>query len=139
LPADNLEGSTDDDATTNVTMQNFHATEEKKGPGTVIVLDLRLGPLLDVETSFVREAVTFLLGQMRDRELYQTEAARMGNATCMLDPEPRIFEVVVILESNGGSVSKYGLLAEQLRRLRNEPGVILAVCYDESGRSGKIK
>ncbi len=58
----------------------------------------------------------------------------MGNATCMLDPEPRIFEVVVILESNGGSVSKYGLLAEQLRRLRNEPGVILAVCYDESGK-----
>jgi ClpP class serine protease len=52
----------------------------------------------------------------------------------MLDPEPRIFEVVVILESNGGSVSKYGLLAEQLRRLRNEPGVILAVCYDESGK-----
>jgi serine protease SohB len=54
----------------------------------------------------------------------------------MFYPEPRRFEVVVILESNGGSVSKYGLLAEQLRRLRNEPGVILTVCCDESALSG---
>ena len=64
-------------------------------------------------------------------------AARKDNATCIFYPEPRRFEVVVILESNGGIASKYGLLAELLRRLRNEPGVILTViCCDESALSG---
>lgn len=135
LPDQGLEGSTEY-ATLNVATQNFNATQEKKRPGSVIVLDFRLGPLFDAETSFVREAVAFLLGQIRDREFYEAEAARKRNATCMFHQEPRRFEVVVILESSGGGVSKYGIVAEQLRRLRNEPGVILTVCCDESALSG---
>jgi ClpP class serine protease len=147
LPVVDLEegGFTDtNDTITNVTLhKGFQATttatttKEKIGPGSVVVLDLRLGPfVLDDESSLLREAVTFLLGQMRDRKFYQIEAARKRNATCMAHPEERRFEVVVILESNGGSVSKYGLLAEQLRRIRNEPGMTLTVCCDEAALSG---
>jgi serine protease SohB len=46
------------------------------------------------------------------------------------------FEVMVVLESSGGSVSAYGLLAEQFRRLRVEPGITLTISCDQTALSG---
>jgi ClpP class serine protease len=45
-------------------------------------------------------------------------------------------EVIVLLESPGGSAADYGLAAQQLLRLRQEPGVILTICVDKVAASG---
>ena len=45
-------------------------------------------------------------------------------------------EVVLFLDSPGGTVSDYGLAASQLARLRNEEGVTLSVCVDRVAASG---
>jgi len=91
-------------------------------PPTVVVLDLHLGinPSITGDIAFVRNAVTFLVGQARDLQSGSSKR----------------FEVVVALQTNGGSVAGYGLLAEQLRRLRTEPGVTLTICCDQAALSG---
>ena len=75
---------------------------------SVVVLDLTLNGNPTKEVAWVRSAVAFLLGTVRE--------SRGGR-----------LEVLVKLESNGGSVHHYGLLAEQFRRLRQEPNVTLTV------------
>jgi len=45
-------------------------------------------------------------------------------------------EVVLFLDSPGGSVSDYGLASSQLQRLRNEPHVTLTICVDRVAASG---
>ena len=45
-------------------------------------------------------------------------------------------EVVVVLESAGGSAAEYALAAQQLLRLRNEPGITLTVIVDKVAASG---
>ena len=98
---------------------------QQPSPGTVIVLDLNAGsfPTEEGVTTFVRDAVTFLLGQFRDRKFSKRNV-------------PRRFEVILRIKSNGGVLAQYGLLAEQLRRLRNEEGITLTVCCDEAAMSG---
>lgn len=99
-------------------------THQRK-PGIVVVLNLRLGtsPSKDGATSFVRDAVTFLIGVHRDRQFGKNNM-------------PQRFEVIIRLQSRGGDFSQYGLLAEQLRRLRKENGITLTVCCDEAALSG---
>ncbi|KAL9178499.1 hypothetical protein ACHAXT_001837 [Thalassiosira profunda] len=84
---------------------------------SVIVLDLSLNGNPTKEIAWVRSAVAFLLGTVRE--------SRGGR-----------LEVLVKLESNGGSVHHYGLLAEQFRRLRQEPNVTLTVACDLACLSG---
>lgn len=89
---------------------------------TVIVIDLRLHDAnIQQDITFVRHAVSFLLGMVRYRRVVDKSTE---------------FEVVVVLESFGGSVSAYGLLAEQLRRLRVEPGITLTISCDQNALSG---
>lgn len=45
-------------------------------------------------------------------------------------------EVLLLLDSPGGTVSDYGLASSQLRRLRNEPHITLSVCIDRIAASG---
>ena len=52
------------------------------------------------------------------------------------DEEVFTTEVVVLLESSGGYVADYGLAAEELARLRNEPGLRLTICVDRVAASG---
>jgi len=63
---------------------------------------------------FLREAVDFLL---------QVASSHSND------------EVVMLLDSPGGSVSRFGLGAAQLRRIRNA-GITLTVCVDEVAASG---
>jgi len=66
--------------------------------------------------SFIRKAVDFLLGYTRE---YKGK-----------------IEVFVNLQSNGGTVQSYGLLAEQLRRLRAQSGITLTIACDLQALSG---
>lgn len=117
------------------------------GSGTTIVIDLRLDtyPTMAGQTAFVREFTTFLIGQFRDIHFHSyirqnAELGKLRNVTTTTSTtgnhDQDRFEVIVVLASNGGSVSQYGLLAEQLRRIRNEPGMTLTVCCDEAALSG---
>ena len=45
-------------------------------------------------------------------------------------------EVVLFLDSPGGTVQDYGLASSQLARLRDEPQIILSVCVDRVAASG---
>jgi serine protease SohB len=69
----------------------------------------------------LRDQVSFLLSQYRKAILESSETN---------------MEVVVKLESPGGSVADYGLAAEQLIRLRDEPGITLTICVDKVAASG---
>lgn len=50
--------------------------------------------------------------------------------------EPMELEVVFLVESPGGAVTKFGLAASQIRRLSNVPGIVTTVCVDEIAASG---
>ena len=45
-------------------------------------------------------------------------------------------EVIILLESPGGSASQYGLAAQQIGRLRDEEGVKVTICVDTVAASG---
>lgn len=45
-------------------------------------------------------------------------------------------EIVILLESPGGSASDYGLAAQQIGRLRDEPGIKVTICVDTVAASG---
>ncbi len=45
-------------------------------------------------------------------------------------------EVVIILESPGGSATDYGLVSNLIHRLRKEPGIKLTMCVDKVAASG---
>ena len=45
-------------------------------------------------------------------------------------------EIIILLESPGGSASDYGLAAQQIARLRDEPGITVTICVDKVAASG---
>ena len=94
----------------------------KKSNETAIILDLtKLGPSPSED---IRDQVSFVLSQYR-------HAAMITN-----DNISTKVEIVVVLESPGGSAVDFGLAAQQLLRLRNEPGVLLTICVDRVAASG---
>jgi serine protease SohB len=73
----------------------------------------------------LRDQVSLLLSQ------HHANQTRYENTTQVAQ-----LEVVVLLESPGGGASDYGLAAQQLLRLRKEPGIKLTVCVDKVAASG---
>ena len=49
---------------------------------------------------------------------------------------PKPLEVVLLVNSPGGGVATYGLAAAQVKRLAQEPGIILTACVDHFAASG---
>lgn len=97
---------------------------------TVIILDWTS---LDTSLSamdVIRDQVSFLMSEYR-RLAMQVEPGG-GNASIL----PDLLEVVVLLESPGGSAADYGLAGQHLLRLRNAPGVTLTICVDKVAASG---
>lgn len=96
---------------------------KRKYNGTALVMDLT-----DLTTSLnnidlIRDQVSLILFQHASNQtLHDTEEAEL--------------EVVVLLESPGGSASDYGLAAQQLLRLANAPGIKLTICVDKVAASG---
>mmetsp|Transcript_11071 Transcript_11071/g.20693 ORF Transcript_11071/g.20693 Transcript_11071/m.20693 type:complete len:617 (-) Transcript_11071:25-1875(-) len=50
-------------------------------------------------------------------------------------PPPQL-EIIILLESPGGSATDYGLAAQQIARLRNVPGIQVTICVDKVAASG---
>ena len=63
-------------------------------------------------------------------------ASSNTTATLQLSKTVLPLEVVVVLESSGGSASEYALAAQQLLRLRREPGITLTIVVDKVAASG---
>ena len=82
----------------------------------------------------IRDQVSFLVSQYRSVAMIRNSSGSNGTSTDDLHLMP--LEVVVLLESPGGSAAEYGLAAQQLIRLRNEPGITLTICVDKVAASG---
>ena len=97
----------------------------KSNNQTVILLDFtKLGA---TPSEQVRDQVSFLLSQYRHAALL--EPSEDSNTA----PE---LEIVLILESPGGSAVDFGLAAQQLLRLRKQEGITLTICVDRIAASG---
>jgi len=62
--------------------------------------------------------------------------ATTRTAHIITTPTEADMEIVILLESPGGSASDYGLAAQQIWRLRNEPGIKVTICVDKVAASG---
>jgi serine protease SohB len=125
--------------------------------GTAIILDMSK---LDTQASSmetIRDQISFLihLVQSEDEEFFRSQSTSKSesqtteeNVTTVASqttgevqpasnvaPPPEL-EVIVLLESPGGSVSSYGLAASHLQRLRSTPGIKLTICVDSVAASG---
>ena len=65
----------------------------------------------------------------------ETGATEISNHTNE-PPSPIQMEVIILLESPGGSATDYGLASNQIERLRNVPGIKVTICVDKVAASG---
>jgi ClpP class serine protease len=117
--------------------------------GTAIILDMTK---LDTQASSMettRDQISFLvhLVQSEDDEFFRSNKQSAGGEVVQQandnvspppppPPSPPELEVIVLLESPGGSVSSYGLAASHLQRLRSTRGIKLTICVDTVAASG---
>ena len=125
--------------------------------GTAIVLDMTKLDTQATSMERIRDQISFLvhLVQSEDEEFFrskpsvmvESESESTSNTTANIttaslvenqatDASPPQLEVIVLLESPGGSVSSYGLAASHLQRLRSTPGIKLTICVDSVAASG---
>lgn len=91
-----------------------------EGNDTVVVLDWTNG---------------FLDSDIRSMNVVRDQASFLLRQSSSEDKDSKIDEIVVLVESPGGSVMSYSLAAEQLLRLR-EAGIRLTICVDKIAASG---
>jgi serine protease SohB len=110
---------------------------------TVVVLEMTGLDASLSQLDLLRDQISFLLSQHRQKVMkrkrsptvnatLEGEAPLETNVTTDLSP----LEVVISLESSGGSASEYSLLAQQLLRIRNEPDITLTIIVDKVAASG---
>jgi signal peptide peptidase SppA len=107
---------------------------------TVVVLDWTKLDEQITSMNQLRQQIAFLLSEYRGLVMEGEQATNLtmgndSNDSELSSPAPAL-EVVVLLESPGGSVSEYGLAGQHLLRLRNEPGITLTICVDKVAASG---
>lgn len=100
-------------------------SEPKKYNETVIVLDLNNVNSAPGRIDSLRDEVSFLLHQHREKTI------PYGSS----EDTPKV-ELLVLLESQGGSAADFALASQQLLRLRKEPGIQVTVCVDKVAASG---
>jgi len=118
---------------------------------TVIIIDMKPDSRVGNGVSEqLRDTVSFLIEQHRDHVDRRSNdlSSQLANA---LSPKLPVhsrthrgmraglgtdLEVLLLLESPGGSVQDYGLASSQLTRLRDEPHITLSVCVDRVAASG---
>jgi signal peptide peptidase SppA len=120
---------------------------------TVVILDWTKLDTVVSSMEDLRQQISFLLSEYRTLAMQQEDGKNENttknkvddcnnNITTTINEDdvstsiPTLLEVIVHLESPGGSVSDYGLLGSHLLRLRNEPGVTLTICVDKVAASG---
>jgi ClpP class serine protease len=79
----------------------------------------------------MRQQIAFLLSEYRSLAMIMH-----NNVTTTADTAPPELEVILLLESPGGSVAEYGLAASLLMQLRDTPGITLTICVDKVAASG---
>jgi len=111
---------------------------------TAVILDMSNLDTMVSRLSAMRDQVSFILSHHRTM---MNMAKKLGDTTnttnftqsvadrLQADPNPSI-EVIVLLGSPGGSASHYGLAAQQIGRLRDEPGIKVTVIVDTVAASG---
>ncbi|KAL3935304.1 MAG: hypothetical protein SGARI_003031 [Bacillariaceae sp.] len=77
----------------------------------------------------MREQISFLLSEYRS-------LAMSDSIDSSGQPKTPDLEVVLLLDSPGGSVAEYGLAGSLLMQLRDTPGVTLTICVDKVAASG---
>jgi signal peptide peptidase SppA len=98
---------------------------------TVIIMDMTELDSSVSRMSILRDEVSFLLSNYRNRAI--RPHSQSGNETKALTEE---LEIIVVLESPGGSAADYALASQQVLRLRNEPGIKVTICVDKVAASG---
>ncbi|KAL9181505.1 hypothetical protein ACHAXT_010310 [Thalassiosira profunda] len=126
---------------------------------TVIIVEMKPdGRVGGGMADYLRDTVSFLIEQHRDHVDKRRQDVNSASSR-ILSPKllPQYFaastnshrspqgirtalgtemEVVLFLDSPGGTVQDYGLASSHLSRLRNEPDVTLSVCVDRVAASG---
>jgi hypothetical protein len=92
---------------------------------TVIILDWTKLDTMVTSLEKMRHEIAFLLSEYRCLAM-----EKRGNSTT---PD---LEVLLLLESSGGSVAEYGLAGSLLMQLRETPGITLTICVDKVAASG---
>mmetsp|Transcript_7112 Transcript_7112/g.11612 ORF Transcript_7112/g.11612 Transcript_7112/m.11612 type:complete len:631 (-) Transcript_7112:42-1934(-) len=110
---------------------------------TVIILDMKPDSRVgNGMADQLRDTVSFLIEQHRDhtdRRRAISHLPHLATSRTAKGIRPAIgaeLEILLILDSPGGTVQDYGLAASQLSRLRNEPQIKLTVCVDRVAASG---
>ena len=128
---------------------------------TVIIVDMKPDSRVgNGVAEQLRDTVTFLIEQHRDHVDKRYHDANTGSSkflsSNLLPPyfstgtssrnhrthngiRPALgtdLEIVLFLDSPGGTVHDYGLASSHLSRLRNEPRITLSVCVDRVAASG---
>ncbi len=113
--------------------------------GTTIVMEMKGLDTGISSMETIRDQITFILNQhsiLREESAAlttKTSSVNVTNATSLSAGEmhtPPQTEVVILLESPGGSATDYGLAANQIWRLRKEPGIKVVICVDKVAASG---
>jgi signal peptide peptidase SppA len=99
--------------------------------GTVIIMDMTELDSSVSRMGKIRDEVAFLLSDYRNKAM--EPLPQSGNETEASTAE---LEIIVVLESPGGSAADYALASQQVLRLRNEPGIKVTVCVDKVAASG---
>jgi hypothetical protein len=107
--------------------------------GTVIVLDLSGLDFSLSQLESLRDSVSFLLSESGIAAATE-RSLLLGNSTALSsangeEPAALDCEVIVLLESPGGSPSEYALASQQIIRMRNK-GLKVTVCVDKVAASG---
>jgi len=136
-PTGRLDVSNGKNTTSIAQFLSGHKAEQKSYNGTIIMMDMTGLDSSLSRMEVLRDEVSFLLSEYRAKALptsrNETKVEETSNTTVT---EPG-FEVVVLLESPGGSAADYALAAQQILRLRNEPGITVTVIVDKVAASGK--
>lgn len=69
-------------------------------------------------------------------EQNSTDLIIPGDSTYNANKPYDELEIIILLESPGGSAADYGLGASHIKRLRTEPGIKVTICVDKVAASG---
>lgn len=111
---------------------------------TVILLDLTGMDSSASQLGILRDKVSFLISEYRSNGTFSKANESIetvftntdNNAPNEDNPDRPTLEVVVLLESPGGSASDYALASEQILRLRKQ-GIRVTICVDKVAASGE--
>jgi hypothetical protein len=114
---------------------------------TVIIVDLKPDSRVgNGMAEHLRDTVSFLIEQHRDhvdkrRNLHKYASLDKNSSQLRTTKGVRPamgtdLEILLLLDSPGGTVQDYGLASSHLARLRNEPHITLSVCVDRVAASG---